>query len=663
MKFVFMNRSMRPLAICLLPLAVAVLSACSDSSYGVPDISQHPSDATVFESQSANFVVAFSASYPVTLQWLRDGVAIPGANKASYTTSPLTLADDGAQFSVVISNDDGSVTSNAATLTVRGPPTITTQPAAQTGTVGATATFTVVAAGDLLAYQWRRNDIEISGANSASYTTPALVSADDGASYSVIVGNPAGTVVSDAVTLSVPGVPTIIMQPVGQTAAVGESVFFGVVAVGGSLSYQWHRNGVAIAGATDPIYSISAVALADDAAVFSVTISNSLGAISSADATLAVVTRAATGVPSPVAQVDTSRTVTASQSFTVARKSDGTAWSWGFNGEGQYGNGTAGTAPSDTPVQVTMPSGGIAVELAVGGSHALVLLQGGDVYAWGRNNAGQLGTSDAVARPTPVKVTLPRPAISVAAGRDHSLAALDDGTVYAWGLNNSGQLGNGGRSPLSSPTRVDNLSGVQAVAAGNEHSLALRTDGSVLAWGANAAGQLGIGTFVVSRVPTETVLRNVVRIRAGGDISAAMTATQMLYSWGENGLGQLGRGSATTNDIALPAGIALDVTDVACADSHVLLVGADGSIRGAGENASGEIGDGTTESRFAFTAAISVAGAIAVTGGGKSHSLAVLADGTVLSWGENSAKQLGNPALPSAGTATPTVVPDFDAIP
>ena len=663
MKVSFKNRSMRPLAICLVPLAVVALTACFGDSYGAPKISQHPSDTVAFESQTAIFAVGFVGSYPVTLQWLRDGVAIPGADDVVYTTPVLSLADDGAQFSVTISNDDGSAASNAATLTVKGPPAITTQPTAQTGTVGATATFSVVAAGDSLAYQWRRNDIDISGATSASFITPAIVSADDGASFSVIVGNPAGTVVSDVAMLSVPGMPTIIMQPVGQTAAVGESVFFGVMAVGGSLSYQWHRNGIAIGGATDPVFSLSAAALADDAAVFSVTISNSLGTVTSVDATLTVASRAATGLPSSVAQVDTSRTVTPSQSFTVARKSDGTAWSWGYNGEGQRGNATGATEPSDTPVQVTLPSGSNVVELAVGGGHAIVRLQDGDVYVWGRNSLGQLGTSDFAPRGTPVKVTLPRPAISIAAGRDHSLAALDDGTVYAWGLDSFGQLGNGGRSFRSSPALIGNLSGVQAVAAGNDHSLALRADGSVVAWGANAAGQLGVGTFVVRRVPTETGLHSVVRIRAGGDISAAMTATQMLYSWGENGLGQLGRGSATTGDIAVPAAIALDVTDVACANSHAMLVGADGTIRGAGENASGELGDGTTASRFTFTNAVNITSAIAVTAGGKSHSLALLADGTVLSWGENSAKQLGNPSLSSAGTPTPTIVPNFDAIP
>lgn len=118
-----------------------------------------------------------------------------------------------------------------------------------------------------------------------------------------------------------------------------------------------------------------------------------------------------------------------------------------------------------------------------------------------------------------------------------------------------------------------------------------------------------------------------------------------------------------TGDIAVPAAIALDVTDVACANSHAMLVGADGTIRGAGENASGELGDGTTASRFTFTNAVNITSAIAVTAGGESHSLALMADGTVLAWGENSAKQLGNPSLSSAGTPTPTIVPNFDAIP
>ena len=137
-------------------------------------------------------------------------------------------------------------------------------------------------------------------------------------------------------------------------------------------------------------------------------------------ATLAVAARPAAGLPTAVAQIDTSR-ATAAEGFTVVRKSDGTVWSWGYNGEGQRGDGTSGTAASDTPAKVTLPTGAIAVEIAVGGRHALARLQNGDVYAWGRNASGQLGQGTTTLSGTPLKVTLPRPAVAIAAeiGRAH----------------------------------------------------------------------------------------------------------------------------------------------------------------------------------------------------------------------------------------------------
>jgi len=108
---------------------------------------------------------------------------------------------------VVVSNSAGSVTSNAATLTVSATavaPTITTQPANQTVTVGQTATFTVVATGTTpLGYQWQKNGTAIRGATSASYTTPATTSTDNGAQFRVVVSNVAGNVTSNAATLTV----------------------------------------------------------------------------------------------------------------------------------------------------------------------------------------------------------------------------------------------------------------------------------------------------------------------------------------------------------------------------------------------------------------------------------------------------------------------------
>jgi hypothetical protein len=134
-------------------------------------------------------------------------VAISGATSSTYTTPATTSSDNGAQFTVLVSNTVGSVTSNVATLTVNAAsvaPAITTQPASQTVTAGQTATFNVTATGTApLTYQWRKGGVAISGATSSTYTTPATASSDNGAQFTVLVSNTVGSVTSNPATLTV----------------------------------------------------------------------------------------------------------------------------------------------------------------------------------------------------------------------------------------------------------------------------------------------------------------------------------------------------------------------------------------------------------------------------------------------------------------------------
>src|SRR5205807_6654848 len=137
----------------------------------------------------------------------KTGTAFGAATAASYTTPATTAADNGDLFTVVVSNTAGSMTSRAAALTVSSvlvAPTITRQPASQTVSVGQTATFTVTAAGTApLRYQWQKNGTAISGATAASYTTPATTAADNGDQFTVVVSNAAGSVTSNAASLTV----------------------------------------------------------------------------------------------------------------------------------------------------------------------------------------------------------------------------------------------------------------------------------------------------------------------------------------------------------------------------------------------------------------------------------------------------------------------------
>ncbi len=166
-------------------------------------ITTQPTSQTVVLGQSALFSVSAAGSASLTYQWRKNGAAIAGATSASYATPPTTSGDGGSRFDVVVSSGSGSITSDPASLTVLLPPQISSQPLGVTVSPGATATFSVVAAGTApLSYQWFRNGVAVANATLATYTFTASRN-DNGAAFTVVVKNQAGSVASTAAILRV----------------------------------------------------------------------------------------------------------------------------------------------------------------------------------------------------------------------------------------------------------------------------------------------------------------------------------------------------------------------------------------------------------------------------------------------------------------------------
>ena len=263
--------------------------------------------------------------------------------------------------------------------------------------------------------------------------------------------------------------------------------------------------------------------------------------------------------------------VAAGYGHSLAIGSDGKLYAWGYNGQGQLGNGTYDYG-STSPVVVNLPAGVTPTAVAAGGSHSLALGSDGKLYAWGRNDFGQLGDGTTNQQTTPVIVNLPAGVTptAVAAGSIHSLAIGSDGKLYAWGYNGSGELGNGTNNygPNTTPTVVNLPAGVTptAVAAGQSHSLAIGSDGKLYAWGYNGNGQLGDGTYNQQNTPVIVNLPAGVTptaVAAGSSHSLAIGSDGKLYAWGYNGSGQLGDGSynqqttpASVSDLAYPIWLA-----------------------------------------------------------------------------------------------------------
>ena len=283
-----------------------------------PAIITQPASQTIVSGQPVTFSVVAAGFPALSYQWKKNGTAISGQTGSSYAIAAVAPADAGS-YTVDVTNTISTTTSAAAVLTVTVPPTITTQPISQTVLAPATATFTVVATGTPNpTYQWKRNGTNITGATAASYTTSATSLADQGASFTVVVTNSAGTVTSNAALLTVNQAPVITLDPISQTIVSGSPVTFSVTATGFPVpTYQWKKNGTAISGQTSSSYAIVAVAPAD-AGSYTVDVTNAISTATSAAAVLAVT------VPPAITTQPASQTVTAPATATFTVVATGT---------------------------------------------------------------------------------------------------------------------------------------------------------------------------------------------------------------------------------------------------------------------------------------------------------------------------------------------------
>jgi hypothetical protein len=195
-----------------------------------PTITEQPASVTIIAGGTATLRVVATGSAPLAYQWFDDRGPIASATAATHVTGSA-----GSYRVVVSNNSERSVTSLVATVTVIALPVITSQPVSASIAEGAQHTFTVVAVGNNLGYQWYSAAAgPLNGANAASYTTGAA------GVYYVVVSNRAGPVTSASATLTiVVGAPVITTQPISTTALEGQTGTFGVKASGTNLSFEW----------------------------------------------------------------------------------------------------------------------------------------------------------------------------------------------------------------------------------------------------------------------------------------------------------------------------------------------------------------------------------------------------------------------------------------
>ena len=205
--------------------------------------------------------------------------------------------------------------------------------------------------------------------------------------------------------------------------------------------------------------------------------------------------------PSPVtvSGLTDAATVTAGGHHTCARRVNGTVQCWGYNASGQLGDGT--TTSSSVPVTVNGVTNAVALS-AGSGEHSCAVLASGTAKCWGWNDEGQLGDGTTTTySSTPVTVSGLSNTAAITAGFTHSCAKLTGGTVKCWGDNLYGQLGDGTTTDSATAVSVSGLSDAAAMTAGDYHSCVRRVSGSAQCWGYNSTGQLGDATTTNSSTP------------------------------------------------------------------------------------------------------------------------------------------------------------------
>lgn len=377
----------------------------------------------------------------------------------------------------------------------------------------------------------------------------------------------------------------------------------------------------------------------------------------------------------------------------------------------RFGTGDAEsfTVESESSISALSPEGNGPVDVTVSSAAGTSATSPGDrfsydkpgaVLAWGYDH-GLLGEHGGVDGSVPAEVSGLPEAVSLAAGDSTNLAVLRNGRVMGWGNNEFGTLGNGTYGPQSVPVGVcavgvkecpdgPYLEEASEVAAGGVQSLALLTNGTVVAWGDGTGGALGSNT-AHSPVPVpvcvtletpckpENHLKEVKAIAAGVLFSMALLSNGTVMAWGENYAGQLGDGSShgpekceagatACSRIPTPVRGLTHVTAIAAGWANALALLEDGSVMAWGENTFGELGDASTRESNKPTPVCAVGagedpcsshlGDTEAIAAGASNGLALLKNGTVAAWGNNGFGELGDDTPYGPSTCTEVIERD-----
>ena len=255
-------------------------SAIFAPDLGSPTLLSQPLSAAVNPGASVTLSVTATGAGVLNYQWKKGGVNLSGGTTSTYAISSAVESDEG-NYTVVVSNDVGPVTSTTATLSVNDRVLISAQPQSTVVNPGKSVNLSVGAAGSgVLSYQWKKGGVDLSGGTASTYVIASAEESNEG-EYTVVVSNIVGPVTSTTAIVSVNDRVVITAQPVKSVVTVGETVSLSVTATGtGPLLYQWKKGNQDISGETLPMLKITSAQLTDSGS-YQVIVQGTAGSVAS----------------------------------------------------------------------------------------------------------------------------------------------------------------------------------------------------------------------------------------------------------------------------------------------------------------------------------------------------------------------------------------------
>ena len=293
----------------------------------------------------------------------------------------------------------------------------------------------------------------------------------------------------------------------------------------------------------------------------------------------------------------------------------------------------------------------MALSVAAGSAHSLVLKDDGTVWATGRNNKGQLGLGDTIEENQFIQVPNITGATSIVAGYNSSMIITEDGTLYVAGSNESGQLGLANNDNQNTFVEVPLITGIEAISIGDECIIVLTTNESVWIAGSNGSGQLGLGNNTDSNSFNQVIgtlenpITNIKAISAGGYHTIILKEDDTVWATGFNNDGQLGLGNTTSQNEFTQVTVDGEgnnfnnIKTIVSGQLHSMILKNDGTIWASGINSNGMLGLGHYDNKNRFTQ-VDISGTKTIESG-SAHTIILKNDGSVWTTGANQFGQLG----------------------